>query len=116
MALVKFKEVPVSNPDVMKPSQVVKKVQQGLGNPKITRAGKVVAKFNLDTHARCWLKYKVLPPGGCQNPQETDWKYFIYDKLHNDYGYTQAWVDFLVEKLKNPEEFDALSHVQSEAI
>lgn len=100
----------------MKPSQVAKKVQLGLGSPKITRGGKVVAKFNLDTHARCWRKYKVRPPSGSESPQETDWKYCIYDKLHNDYGYTQAWVDFLVEKLKEPEEFDALSYVESKAI
>lgn len=29
--------------------------------------------------------------------------------MHKDYGYTQAWVDFLIEKLKDPAEFDALS-------
>jgi len=38
----------------------------------------------------------------------TDWKYCIYDKLQNDYGYTEAWVDFLIEKLKDPKEFEAL--------
>ena len=37
----------------------------------------------------------------------TDWKYCIYDKLHNDYGYTEARVDFLIEKLKDPKEFEA---------
>ena len=108
VAMVKFKEVPVFNPDVMKPGDVVKKVQQGLGNPKITRNGREVAKFNLDTHARCWRRYKIRPASGSSNPQETDWKYCTYDKLHKDYGYTQVWVDFLIDKLKDPEEFDSL--------
>ena len=68
-----------------------------------------------DTHIRCWRKYKVRPPGGSPNPQETDWKYCIYDKMHKDYGYTQAWVDFLIEKLNDPTEFDSLSIVAGRA-
>jgi len=108
VAMVKFKEVPVANPDTIRPGEVVKKVQQGLGNPKITRAGKQVDKFNLDAHSRCWRKYKVRPPSGSANPRETNWKYCIYDRMHDDYGYTQAWVDFLIEKLKDPTEFDSL--------
>jgi hypothetical protein len=108
VAMVKFKEVPVSNLDRMKPGDVVKKVQMGLGNPKVPRGGKEVNKFNLDTHSRCWRRYKVRPPIGSPNPEQTDWKYCVYDKLHNDYGYTQAWVGFLIDKLKTPDEFSAL--------
>ena len=108
VAFVKFKDVPVSNPDVMKPGEVIKKVQQGLGNPKISRGGKEVAKFNSDTHVRCWRRYKIRPARGVANPQETDWKYCTYDRLHKDYGYTQAWVDFLVSELKDSKKFDAL--------
>ena len=29
-------------------------------------------------------------------------------KFKSGYGYTQAWVDFLIEKLKDTTEFDAL--------
>src|ERR1017187_2419909 len=108
VAMVKFKEVPVSNLNEMKAGEVVKMVQQGLGGPKTTRAGKEVDRFNLDTHARCWRKYKIRPSSGSTKPEETNWKYCIYDKRHNDYGYTQAWVDFLIEQLKNPKEFDSL--------
>lgn len=115
VTMVKFKEVPVSNLNTMKAGEVAKKVQQGLGNPKITRGGKQVDKFNLDTHTRCWRKYKIRPPGASSNPQETDWKYCIYDKLHNDYGYTQAWVDSLVEKLKDKKEFESLYQDEPQA-
>jgi hypothetical protein len=107
-AMVKFKEVPVSNLDTMKAGDIVKKIQAALGNPKVERGGKPVDKFNLATHARCWRRYKARPPSGSSTPQETNWKFCVYDKRHNDYGYTQAWVDFLIEKLRDTAEFDAV--------
>jgi hypothetical protein len=107
-AIVKVKHVPVFNLDLIKPGEVVKKVQQGLGNPKIKRAGKEVSKFTSDTHTRCWKKYKVRPRGGSANPQATNPQYCVYDKLNGNYGYTPAWVEFLIEKLKNDSEFSAL--------
>lgn len=108
VAMVKFKEVPVSNLDVMKPGEVVKKVQHGLGHPKVMRNAKEMEKFTLDTHMRCWHRYKARPLSGSSNPHETNYKFCIYDKMHGDYGYTQAWVDFLVEKLKDAAEFELL--------
>jgi hypothetical protein len=113
VAMVKFKEVPVANPDIIRPGEVVKKVQAGLGDPKVTRNGKQVNKFTLDTHSRCWHKYKVRPPSGSSTPHQTDWKYCVYDKMHEDYGYTQAWIDFLVQKLKDPAEFESLYSAQA---
>jgi hypothetical protein len=107
-AMVKFKEVPVSNLDTIRAGDFVKKVQAALGNPKVERGGKQVDKFNLATHARCWKRYKARPPSGDSTPQETNWKFCVYDKRHNDYGYTQAWVGFLIEKLENTAEFDAV--------
>jgi hypothetical protein len=53
------------------------------------------------------------PPKGSKNPEETKWKYCVYDKMHKDYGYTQEWVDFLIEKLKNPAEFDSLYQLET---
>lgn len=108
VAMVKTKAVPVLNPDTMKAGEVVKKVQQGLGNPTVLRAGKQGDKFTMDTHIRCWRHYKVRPSKGSQTPWETDPKYCVYDKLHNDYGYTQEWVDFLIEELKDNTKFDAI--------
>jgi hypothetical protein len=107
-AMVKFKEVPVSNLDTLRAGDIVKAVQAALGSPKVERGGKQVDKFNLATHARCWKRYKARPPSGSSTPQETNWKFCVYDKRHNDYGYTQAWVDFLIEKLQDTAEFDAV--------
>lgn len=108
VAMVKFKDVPVSNPDLIRPGEVVKKVQVGLGNPRYQRGEKIVDKFNGDVHTRCWRKYKVRPPRGAIDPRATDWKYCVFDRLLNGYGYTQAWVDFLVEQLTDPAAFDVL--------
>jgi len=106
--MVKFKEVPVSNLDTMKAGDVVKKVQGALGSPKIDRGGKSVDKFNLAIHTRCWRRYKARPPSGSSVPQETNSKFCVYDKRHNDYGYTQAWVDFLIQKLNDAAEFETV--------
>ncbi len=107
IAMVKFKEVPVANPNLMKASEVVARVQTALGNPKIPRGRKESDRFNLNIHASCWRRYEIRPPGRDPNPEKTDSRYCVYDKLHKDYGYTPAWVDFLVEKLSNPKEFDS---------
>jgi Domain of unknown function (DUF3644) len=114
VAMVKFKEIPVSNLNIIKAGEVAKLVQQALGDPKIQRGNKQVDRFNVSIHSVCWRKYKVRPPGGSSNPEQTDYRYCIYDKMHNDYGYTQAWVDFLAEKLRDQTEFDSLyKHIPS---
>jgi hypothetical protein len=107
-AIVKVKHVPVFNLDLMKPGEVVKKVQQGLGNPKVKRGGKEVSKFTSDTHTRCWKKHKVRPPFKSATSWETNPQYCVYDKLNGNYGYTASWVEFLVEKLKDEEGFASL--------
>jgi hypothetical protein len=114
VAMVKFREVPVANLKVMKASEAAKKVQLALGDTKIQRAKKLVDRFNLAVHTACWKKYKARPPAGSPNPEQTDYRYCIYDKMHNDYGFTRAWVDFLVEKLKDKKEFESLFKVASQ--
>ncbi len=106
VAMVKFKDIPVSNLDTMRAGVVVDKVQAALGNPTVDRNGTPVSKFNLTIHTRCWKRYKTRPTSDSATPQDTNKAYCIYDKRHNDYGYTQAWVDFLVAKLKDKAEFD----------
>jgi hypothetical protein len=101
VTFTKTKEVPVSNKDKLRPVDVVKKVQAGLGDPKVTRGAEQANKFNQNIHAKCWRFFKVRPPRKSPTPTDTNPKYCIYDEPHNDYLYTQSWVDFLVEKLKD---------------
>ncbi len=107
-ALVKLKTVPVGNMNKLKPKDVVERVQKGLGNMKILRGAKEVDKFNMDTHTRCWKKYKVRPLKGNPHPEQTNSRYCTYDTLYGQYAYTEDWVSFLISKLKDKEEYNSL--------
>lgn len=110
-ALVKMKEVRIfSTKDLFKPKDVVKKVQEALGNLKLERNGKQIDKFNSDTHTRCWKKYKVRPEGDLRkrNPEKVKTEYCVYDHVNDAYLYKQSWIDFLIEKMKNEEEYNSL--------
>lgn len=104
----KFITVPVANKDRMKPSDVVKKVQALLGNPKVVRNNKELDKFNVDTHTRCWRHYGIRPQNNADNPEVTNPKYCVYDELNGNYGYTEEWVDFLVDELSSDENYNLL--------
>jgi hypothetical protein len=106
--MVKWKTAPVVNTGLLKPGAVVKKVQKGLGDLKVARPGGPCDKFTQDTHQRCWKQYGVRPPGGSEAPATTQEKFCVYDEPHKDYLYTPAWVDHLIEKMKDDEEYKSL--------
>lgn len=106
VALVRYKEKPVYNADLFKPFKVVEMVQKGLGNPKIKKNGKDKDIFHMGVHTNCWKFYKVRPGSKADKPDETKIEFCIYDKLNNSYGYTKKWIDFLVEKLSDKDEFE----------
>jgi hypothetical protein len=108
VAMVKIQEKPVTNSNLILPGEVVKQVQQALGNPRTTRLGKSINKFNTDTHTRCWKKYQVRPNSQDKNPHNTNATYCIYDKLTGHYGYTQEWVSFLTIKMQDENEYNSL--------
>jgi len=108
VAMVKYKEIGVVNGDKLKAGEVIKLVQENLGNPKIHRQKGSIDKFNSDTHQRCWKKYGVRPNGKSKQPQVTNKQFCVFDKPHKDYLYTRAWVDFLVEKMKDDVEYQSL--------
>jgi hypothetical protein len=65
-------------------------------------------KFTSGTHTACWKKYKARPLHDDPNPHATNPTFCVYDLLHEDYGYTEAWVDFLVQKMKDEAEYNSL--------
>lgn len=107
-ALIKEKHIPVANDDKLKPGSVVKMVQEALGNPMVKKGKKHVDKFNLNTHTRCWKKYEVRPDNGSDHPEITKSKYCVYDSMNQNYGYTKEWVDFLIEKMGDENEYNSL--------
>lgn len=87
----KPRQVPVASADLLSPTEVVNLV-----------GARLPFRFTLNSHARCWRHYRVRPPDGAAEPTGTEARYCVYDRLHKGYGYTQAWVDYLVEQLADP--------------
>ena len=108
VAMVKQKQPTDANVDTMSAGEVVRQVKQALGNPKVMRAGRQKDMFTTDWHTRCWKHFKVRPPAKNTNPEQTDSRYCIYDKRHNDYGYTADWVKLLVEQFSHGTLYDQL--------
>jgi hypothetical protein len=108
VGLVKEKSVPVANKDKVKPGAVIKAVQSAIGNPKVTRGKKIIDKFNSDVHARFWKKYNVRPSKGSATPEKTDSRYCVYDEPNESYLYTKEWIDFLIEKMADENEYKSL--------
>jgi hypothetical protein len=106
--MVKWKAASVINSGLLKPAAVVSAVQRALGNPKVSRVGRSIDKFNQTTHERCWKRYGVRPANGAKKPEATKREYCNYDEPHKDYLYTAAWIDFLVTKMGDDDEYAAL--------
>jgi len=97
IAIIKEKTVAVRNPATLRPKEVCERIQDNLG----------ITPFNPSYHhARCWKHYGVRPPTDSPNPAQCDTRYCQYDPTFNAYVYTEAWVDFLVEKLGDPSELE----------
>lgn len=107
-ALVKAKHVPVLNEGMLNAGQVAERVQKAMGDPQVNRGGKPRDKFNIAWHTRCWQLFKVRPPSRSPHPEQTNSKYCIYDRRHNDYGYTETWVELLIEKFKDDKAYEDL--------
>lgn len=93
IALIKEKRVQVANPGQLMPKEVSVLVEERLGKP-----------FSVVLHTKAWKYYNVRQRGkqaeGCKT------EYCHFDIPHRDYVYTQAWVDFLVEKLSDDSEYE----------
>ena len=97
-ALIREKKVPVASKGLLKPMAVVERVKECLP-----------FNFTSNTHARCWKHYKVRPPSGSDQPENTKADFCIYDELAKGYGYTEAWVKHLCRKLTDPVEYEAVT-------
>ena len=78
-----------------------------MGNPKIERYGKNVDKFNSDTYS---LLEKVprLGPIVAQITQKMSKVNIVYDEANECYLYTEKWVNFLINKMQDEEEYNSL--------
>lgn len=95
--LIREKQIPIQNLDFLKASQVVAEVAPHLPH-----------RMNLAVHTECWRYFKVRPAPGDAHPERTLQQYCIYDRAHNDYLYTRAWVEKLARELRDPDEFESI--------
>lgn len=105
---VKYKQSSIANADTIRVGEVCKRVQAAFGNPKVMRGSKQIDKYNQGWHTKCWIRFGVRPSSGSTHPDHTDARYCIYDPRHNDYSYTDAWVNLLIEKLKDDKLYEEL--------
>ena len=89
---------PVANADLLKATQVARLVE-----------ARIPFRFRgTNAFARVWKATKVRPAAGSAHPERTDERYCVYDKAHNDYLYTQAYVERLVDELSTDDGYRAL--------
>ena len=91
IALIREQRVPVANQGKYKPQMVCDVLSDRMGK-----------KISVSLHTFAWKTYDVRKQGkqadGCNT------KYCQYDEAHRDYVYTQEWIEFLFDKLSDPEE------------
>jgi hypothetical protein len=108
VVLVKYKQGPAANIDTLRAGEVCARVQKALGDPKVKRGSGLTNKFNIGWHTTCWRKWRIRPSKHSPTPEATDKQYCIYDRRHNDYGYTEAWVQLLIDTFKDPKAYENL--------
>ena len=98
VAMIKPKEVSITNLNLLKAGDVVHQVANKLGK-----------KFNHHYHRLCYLKFNARLAGKNPSPGSWDSRYCHYDALHKDYAYEPSWVAFLVSKLSDAATYDDLA-------
>ncbi len=63
--------------------------------------------FNSHHFLRAWQMKKIRPPKDDPHPERTDERYCIYDELSRQYGYTEAWVQWLIKHCSTAADFRA---------
>lgn len=86
--IIKDKTVKIEAANVgrLKPSEVVKKVNEGLNGKSITQ----------NLHTVLYKLFSIRPANGSDEPFDTQAEFCLYDEPHNDYVYQDAWVTFLI--------------------
>lgn len=69
-------------------------------------------EFTSHNHIQAWKYYDVRPKSNAMQPENTNKDYCIYHPAHSDYTYSEAWIEFLIEKIKDPEEFRKIKSVK----
>lgn len=96
ITLIKEKQVPVINLEYYKAGKVCEVLSK-----------KLHKNFGTNFHSKLWKFYNVRKSGKQANGCNT--KYCIYDAAHQDYLYTEDWINFLIKKLSDKEELKKIN-------
>lgn len=96
--LIREKQIPIANLDYYRPNEVVQKLQE-----------KVPYKVTMQTHTDAWKFFDVRPSYKSENPEATTPEYCIFNKTHNDYLYTKAWIKKLTKALSEPNSYKEIT-------
>jgi hypothetical protein len=64
--------------------------------------------FTQHNHTQAWRKFAVRPRKGAAQPENTKRDYCVYHAAHNDYTYSDQWVEYLVAEVSDNQKFDEL--------
>ncbi len=100
IGIISEKVKPVSNSGYLKAKEV-----SNLVEIELRKIYGDKFKFSYSAHHHtCCMYFKIRPKKDDPNPERTNPNFCVYDAVHKDYVYTQAWVDFLVKRLSDREE------------
>lgn len=69
-------------------------------------------RFTPHNHTQAWLLLEVRPSSRNAQPENTNKDYCIYHPTHKDYTYSEKWIEWLVEKVRNPQEIAKIRTVK----
>ena len=95
--LIKEKKIPIANLDLIKPKEVLARVQ-----PEIPY------RISMHDHTCAWRFFEVRPPTSATDPTKTKQEYCVYDEAHKDYLYTDAWARMLIRELSDEARFQEI--------
>jgi hypothetical protein len=95
--IVRDRERPIANLRRLRPKAAAAQVEAAIPS-KFRHASEFPA---------AWRTLKVRPPSSAKGTarRTTDERYCIYDDLHDDYGYTEAFIDLLIKKCRTEDGF-----------
>lgn len=88
IVLLKSRQVQVANQGKYRPGDVVRVVQE------------VEPRFRMHHHTQAWKYFRVRPQE--KSPRGCDVDYCQYDAAHNDFIYTEKWIERLKELVGDP--------------
>jgi hypothetical protein len=70
------------------------------------------ANFTSHHHQLAWKKFGVRPRKGAKNPADCKKDFCHYHAAHNDYTYSNKWVEYLIGVVESEDEFSSLKDFQ----